>query len=153
MPKWCCRSASLAKWKTTVQLVALAIVLLERIVPGLRLPSDIVLWIAGILTLWTGLQYLIASWPHLSGELQMKILYFAWLRERLNRGEEDVTPPPSVVTVGDLIAWLAGNDEAAALAFEKRALIRSALDARLVDHDAPIAGAKVLALFPPMTGG
>jgi cardiolipin synthase (CMP-forming) len=57
----------LAKWKTTVQLVALAIVLLERIVPGLGLVSDIVLWLAGILTVWTGAQYLRASWPHLSG--------------------------------------------------------------------------------------
>ena len=55
----------LAKWKTTVQLVALLIVILERIVPGLGLVSDIVLWVAGILTLWTGLQYLRASWPHL----------------------------------------------------------------------------------------
>lgn len=58
----------LAKWKTTVQLVALAIILLERIVPGLGLVSDIVLWLAGILTVWTGAQYLLASWPHLSGE-------------------------------------------------------------------------------------
>ena len=55
----------LAKWKTTLQLVALAIVLLERIIPGLRLPSDIVLWVAGLLTIWTGWQYLRASWPHL----------------------------------------------------------------------------------------
>lgn len=55
----------LAKWKTTIQLVALAVVLLERIIPGLRLPSDILLWVAGALTLWTGLQYLRASWPHL----------------------------------------------------------------------------------------
>ena len=55
----------LAKWKTTLQLVALAIVLLERIIPGLRLPSDIVLWAAGLLTIWTGWQYLRASWPHL----------------------------------------------------------------------------------------
>lgn len=55
----------LAKWKTTLQLVALAIVLLERIIPGLRLPSDIVLWAAGVLTIWTGWQYLRASWPHL----------------------------------------------------------------------------------------
>ncbi|MGB3336717.1 MAG: CDP-diacylglycerol--glycerol-3-phosphate 3-phosphatidyltransferase [Devosia sp.] len=55
----------LAKWKTTIQLVALAIVLLERIIPGLGLTSDIVLWLAGILTLWTGFQYLRASWPHL----------------------------------------------------------------------------------------
>lgn len=58
----------LAKWKTTLQLVALAIVLIERIIPGLRLTSDIVLWIAGALTLWTGLQYLRASWPHLVTE-------------------------------------------------------------------------------------
>jgi len=58
----------LAKWKTTIQLVALAIVMLEPIVPGLGLVSDLVLWLAGILTLWTGLQYLLASWPHFSGE-------------------------------------------------------------------------------------
>ena len=57
--------SQLAKWKTTLQLIALAIVLLERIVPGLGLVSDIVLWFAGALTLWTGFQYLRASWPHL----------------------------------------------------------------------------------------
>jgi CDP-diacylglycerol---glycerol-3-phosphate 3-phosphatidyltransferase len=60
--------SQLAKWKTTIQLVALAIVLLERIVPGLTLVSDIVLWLAGILTVWTGVQYLMASWPHLSDD-------------------------------------------------------------------------------------
>lgn len=60
--------SKLAKWKTTIQLVALAIVLAERIIPGLTLVSDIVLWAAGILTLWTGWQYLAASWPHLSGD-------------------------------------------------------------------------------------
>lgn len=59
--------SKLAKWKTTVQLVALAVVLLEGIVPGLRLPSDLLLWAAGLITLWTGWNYLRASWPHLSG--------------------------------------------------------------------------------------
>ena len=83
----------------------------------------------------------------------MKILYFAWLRERLNRGEDEVSPPDSVATVADLIGWLANRDEAFALATQKRSLIRAAVDARLVGHDAPIAGAKVVALFPPMTGG
>lgn len=58
----------LAKWKTTIQLVSLAVVLLERIVPGLGLVSDVLLWAAGILTLWTGFQYLRASWPHLTVE-------------------------------------------------------------------------------------
>ena len=59
--------SKLAKWKTTIQLVALAIILLERVVPGLGLVSDIVLWAAGIITLWTGWTYLRASWPHLTG--------------------------------------------------------------------------------------
>ncbi|WP_316355511.1 molybdopterin converting factor subunit 1 [Devosia sp.] len=83
----------------------------------------------------------------------MKILYFAWLRERLNRGEEEVSPPPEVATVADLIDWLATRDEAFAHAVEKRALIKAAVDAKLVPHTAPIAGAQVVALFPPMTGG
>jgi len=57
----------LAKWKTTIQLIALAVVLAEPLIPGFALVSDIVLWIAGIITIWTGWQYLRASWPHLSG--------------------------------------------------------------------------------------
>ncbi len=83
----------------------------------------------------------------------MKILYFAWLRERLNRGEEEVSPPPQVATIADLIDWLAARDEAFALAVEKRSLIKAAIDAKLVAQDAPIANAKIVALFPPMTGG
>lgn len=83
----------------------------------------------------------------------MKVLYFAWLRERLNRGEEEVSPPDTVATVADLIGWLATRDESAALAFENRALIRAAVDSRVVDHGAPVKGANVVALFPPMTGG
>ncbi|MGV3490792.1 MAG: MoaD/ThiS family protein [Devosia sp.] len=83
----------------------------------------------------------------------MKILYFAWLRERLDRGEEDVSPPADVRTVADLIAWLRANDEAADLAMQRPDIIRAAIDAKIVAHDAPIAGAKVVALFPPMTGG
>jgi len=83
----------------------------------------------------------------------MKILYFAWLRERLNKSEEDVTPPPEVITVGDLIQWLRSRDQAADLAMQKPSLVRAAIDARIVDHDAALAGAGVVALFPPMTGG
>lgn len=83
----------------------------------------------------------------------MRILYFAWLRERLNRGEEDVSPPSDVTTVAQLIDWLASRDEAFALATEKRSLIKAAVDARLVAPTASISGARVVALFPPMTGG
>lgn len=83
----------------------------------------------------------------------MKILYFAWLRERLNMGEEEVSPPAEVVTVGDLVQWLRNRSEAADLAMQKPELVRAAVDARIVDHSAPVRGAKVVALFPPMTGG
>jgi molybdopterin synthase sulfur carrier subunit len=83
----------------------------------------------------------------------MKLRYFAWLRERLNRGEEEVSPPPDVLTVGDLIRWLRSRDEAADLAMQKPELIKAAIDTEIVPHSAPIAGAKVIALFPPMTGG
>ncbi len=59
--------SKLAKWKTTIQLVALAVVLVEPLIPGLRLVSDVILWAAGAITIWTGWDYLRASWPHLSG--------------------------------------------------------------------------------------
>lgn len=83
----------------------------------------------------------------------MRILYFAWLRERLNRDEEMVELPADVATVGDLMDWLAANDEGIELIFENRDLIRAALDDELVEHDAAIAGATTIAFFPPMTGG
>lgn len=83
----------------------------------------------------------------------MKLLYFAWLRERLNRDEEDIDPPAEVVTVADLIQWLRSRDEAADLALQKPELVKAALDAKIVRHDTPLGDARVVALFPPMTGG
>ena len=58
----------LAKWKTTVQLIALAVVILEALVPSWRLVSDIVLWLAAVLTVWTGIQYQMGAWPHMQGD-------------------------------------------------------------------------------------
>jgi cardiolipin synthase len=60
----------LAKWKTTAQLVALGLVMLEQLIPGLGLVSDIVLWIAGLLTVWTGIQYYAGAWSHLTEDAQ-----------------------------------------------------------------------------------
>lgn len=83
----------------------------------------------------------------------MKILYFAWLRERVGLAEEKVAPPPEVATVSDLARWLAGRDEAHAHAFENPAIVRAALDRRHVKGDALLGGAREVAFFPPMTGG
>lgn len=83
----------------------------------------------------------------------MKAVYFAWVRERIGKAEEELDPPAAVDTVGDLMGWLRGRGEGYAYAFEKASVIRAALDRSHVKHDAKIAGAREVAFFPPMTGG
>jgi molybdopterin synthase sulfur carrier subunit len=83
----------------------------------------------------------------------MKALYFAWVRERVGMEEEELDPPPTVATVGDLVAWLSERGEGYARAFAKPAAVRAALDRVHVRSDTSIAGAKEVAFFPPMTGG
>ena len=83
----------------------------------------------------------------------MKLVYFAWVRERIGLGEEEVDLPQGVVTVADLMTWLAGRGEAYAYAFDNPKVVRAALDQRHVKATAPIGTAKEVAFFPPMTGG
>ncbi|MGL4637651.1 MAG: molybdopterin converting factor subunit 1 [Beijerinckiaceae bacterium] len=83
----------------------------------------------------------------------MKLVYFAWVRERIGKPEESLTLPASVVTVSDLIGWLKTHGEEYAYAFENGHLIRAAIDKAHVKHDTPVAGAREIAFFPPMTGG
>ena len=84
----------------------------------------------------------------------MKLVYFSWLRERLGTAEEEVSLPADVITIGDLLDWLKGRDEAFAAVLEHDRVIRVAVDRTHVDdRAAPIAGAGEIALFPPMTGG
>ncbi len=83
----------------------------------------------------------------------MKIRYFAWVRERIGKTDEDVELPTGIVTVGDLMAWLATRGEEYARAFENPKVIRAAIDKRHVQPNAAIKGAREVAFFPPMTGG
>ena len=83
----------------------------------------------------------------------MKLLYFAWVRERIGKSEEVVSPPADVTTVSDLISWLSGRGEEYAYAFENPKVIRAAIDRKHVQAASPIAGASEIAFFPPMTGG
>jgi sulfur-carrier protein len=83
----------------------------------------------------------------------MKLVYFAWVRERIGKTDEELTLPPEVKTVADLARWLAGRGEEYAYAFENPAVVRAAIDRKHVKPDAAIAGAREIAFFPPMTGG
>ena len=83
----------------------------------------------------------------------MKIRYFAWVRERIGKPEEDLAVPASVTTVGELVAWLVGRGEEYAYAFENPKVIRAAIDRVHVKPEAKIGGAGEIAFFPPMPGG
>jgi molybdopterin synthase sulfur carrier subunit len=83
----------------------------------------------------------------------MRILYFAWVRQRVGRGEETVDLPPHVTTVGELIDWLKGRDDTYAGAFSDLRVIRAAVNQTLAPLDAPLSGASEVAFFPPVTGG
>jgi sulfur-carrier protein len=83
----------------------------------------------------------------------VKLVYFAWVRERVGKPQEDVELPADVATVGDLMTWLAKRGEEYAHAFENPKVIRAAIDRSHVRSDTAIAGAREIAFFPPMTGG
>ncbi|GAA0734296.1 molybdopterin converting factor subunit 1 [Sphingomonas japonica] len=81
------------------------------------------------------------------------MLYFAWVREAIGRGEEQVALPPDVDTAAALIDWLAQRSAGHATAFADRSRLRIAIDQVMVEPDAPIGGAREIAIFPPVTGG
>lgn len=83
--------------------------------------------------------------------MTLEVLYFAWLRERVGQPRETVTT--KAVVVRDLVTQLAAQSEGHAAAFADLAALRCAVDQKLTDLDAPLAGAREVAFFPPMTGG
>ena len=85
--------------------------------------------------------------------MTVTMVCFAWVRERIGTGEERVDPPASVTTIAELVDWLALSSSGHAAAFADPARLRAALDQAFVPIDTPIAGAREIALFPPVTGG
>lgn len=79
--------------------------------------------------------------------------YFAWVREKAGRAEERVVLPESVVTVSDLIQWQKTRGPELAEAFATESVIRTAIDQSHVKGSTPVAGAREIAFFPPVTGG
>ncbi len=83
----------------------------------------------------------------------MRILYFAWVRQRIGAGEENIEIPSDVATVADLIKWLRKRGEGYDHAFSDLRLIRAAVNRTHVKFDHALAGATEVAFFPPVTGG
>lgn len=83
----------------------------------------------------------------------MRLVYFAWVRERIGKESEEVSLPSAVVTVRDLLDWLKTRGQEYEAALEHADAIRVALDMEHVHHSEKIGTPFEIALFPPMTGG
>ncbi len=83
----------------------------------------------------------------------VKILYFASMRERMGRNEEDLAMPGKVSTVRELIAWLLDRDAAGASAFAQPSLVRAAVNQEFAGLDTKVGDGDEIAFFPPVTGG
>ena len=83
----------------------------------------------------------------------MKLVYFAWVRERIGLKDEEIALPASVATAGDLLDWLKSRGPEYEHALAEPRAIRVAVDRVHAGRETPLAGASEVALFPPMTGG
>ena len=81
----------------------------------------------------------------------MNVLYFAWVRERIGVPREEVST--QATTVAELVTELRAREDRYDLAFSDLSALRVVVDQQLTDFDAPLAGAREVAFFPPMTGG
>jgi molybdopterin synthase sulfur carrier subunit len=85
--------------------------------------------------------------------MRARLVYFAWVRERIGKGEEEIELPAHVLTVGDLLNHLKTLGEEYEAALEHDRVIRVALDQEHADHSDRLAGVREIGIFPPMTGG
>ena len=85
--------------------------------------------------------------------MRLKIVYFAWVRERVGKPEETLDLPDGVATVLDLVRFLKARGEEYEHAFENEAVVRAAIDHVHAKPGAALGDAREVAFFPPMTGG
>lgn len=83
----------------------------------------------------------------------MNLLYFAWIRQRIGRAGETLSPPPEVADVASLVAWLCLQGEGYRAAFADPDAVRVAVNQEHTGFDCRIKPGDEIAFFPPVTGG
>lgn len=83
----------------------------------------------------------------------MKLLYFAWVRQKTGLGEETLALPAAVTTVGELVVFLAQRGGGWQEAFADPARLRAAVNQVHVSFTAALKDGDEVAFFPPVTGG
>jgi molybdopterin synthase sulfur carrier subunit len=91
--------------------------------------------------------------PAATATRPVRIVYFAWVRERVGLAEEALDIPADLATVADLVRWLKARGEGYEAAFANEGIVRAALDHVHAKPESPLGGAREIAFFPPMTGG
>lgn len=83
----------------------------------------------------------------------MKLLYFAWVRQKIGFSEEEMNVPPSIGTVATLVEFLRRRGPGYEAAFRDLNLLRVAVNQRHTGFDAAVHAGDEIAFFPPVTGG
>jgi molybdopterin synthase sulfur carrier subunit len=81
------------------------------------------------------------------------LLYFAWVRQKIGRGEEQIVLPQNVKTVSQLADHLSTLGDGYRDAFADIKRLRAAVNQEHVGFDAPVSANDEVAFFPPVTGG
>lgn len=83
----------------------------------------------------------------------MKLLYFAWLRQKIGVESEQVTLPDAVTDVAGLVTWLKSRGDNYANALLNDKVIKVAVNQAYARPNTPLKDSDEVALFPPVTGG
>ena len=83
----------------------------------------------------------------------MVIKYFSWIKEQIGKSEEQINIPSDITNVNQLINYLNEKDTKYSLIYEKKELIKIAINKTYSSFDAEISNEDEIAFFPPVTGG
>jgi len=83
----------------------------------------------------------------------MVIKYFSWIKEHIGKSEEQINIPSDITNVDQLINYLNEKDSKYNLLFEKKELIKIAVNKTYSSFDTKVSNSDEIAFFPPVTGG
>ena len=83
----------------------------------------------------------------------MIVKYFSWIKEHIGKSEEQIDLPSHITNVNQLINYLNGIDKKYYIIFEKKELIKIAVNKTYSSFDDKISNSDEIAFFPPVTGG
>ena len=83
----------------------------------------------------------------------MVIKYFSWIKEHIGKSEEQIILPSHINDINQLINYLNEIDEKYYLIYEKKELIKIAVNKTYSSFDTNISDSDEIAFFPPVTGG